>query len=466
MTSVQYATVDGTARAGTDYTASSGLLSWSGGDTTPKVIMVPISASPVLTGPKTFSITLSAPTAGATLASPSAAVVTITPPPPLSIKVSGNHLVDGYGKTVQLRGVNVSGLEAVAIDGWDPSNPWGAQTGDATPDWNLIRTWNGAGATVVNAVRLPLNEASWASGTCVDYGGNAGVVGATIHADPGSNYQATVQKSVADATAAGLYVILDLHWTAPGNACPTAQNSMADSDHSLAFWTSLASTFKGYPNVVFELFNEPFLDATDLLDNTPWTDLLNGGGTLGNYAVGGSPSIITSTWHNAGMQQMLNAVRATGATNVVLTAPLAYASAMDGWLQYRPTDSLNQLGAVWHAYTTSAYPTLPNCSNEPSCGPIIMAAAQAIVAAGFPVVITEFGDSITPNPGNTSPWASVLLPFADTNGMSYLAWTWDTWSGYTENVLITDEAGDPTHGYGTYVKQHYVCVAAGTGSCR
>jgi len=77
-------------------------------------------------------------------------------------------------------------------------------------------------------------------------------------------------------------------------------------------------------------------------------------------------------------------------------------------------------------------------------------------------VITEFGDAIG---GSTAPWASILLPFADANGMSYLGWTWDTWTGYSADVLITDAAGDPTQGYGTYVKQHYLCRAAGTANC-
>ena len=37
------------------------------------------------------------------------------------------------GKTIQLRGVNVSGLEFVAVQGWDPGNPWGGQVGPTTP---------------------------------------------------------------------------------------------------------------------------------------------------------------------------------------------------------------------------------------------------------------------------------------------------------------------------------------------
>jgi hypothetical protein len=390
---------------------------------------------------------------------------------PFSVRTCGNRLVDSQGDTLQLRGVNVSGLEAVPVLGWSPQNPWGAQTGTPTPDWGAIKSWG------ANAVRLPLNEASWLGLNCVDVGGAGATMrggvklqnspGATVKADPGNNYQATVRKSVAEATKAGLYVILDLHLTAPGNACPNKQNPMADADHSIDFWTSLATAFKGSPSVIFELFNEPFLDMTNALtDDTPWPDLLHGGGILKSYIVQtpNSPNEMTPalTWRTAGMQQMLDAVRATGATNVVLTSALSYAGAIYNWLKYRPTDPANQLGAVWHAYSVPQYPAQVACVGEPGCSPSIMNAAKEIRAAGYPVVITEFGDTIG---GESAPWASVLLPFADANGMSYLGWTWDTWEGQTANDLIRDASGTPTKGYGTYVKAHYLCRAQGKPAC-
>jgi endoglucanase len=468
--SVNYATSNGTAAAGQNYTAQSGALSWSAGDASAKTIVVPISST-VISNPVTFKVALASPS-GAALGTPAATTVTVNKNSSFGISVSGNRLVDAQGSTVQLRGVNVSGLESVAVFGWSPQNPWGAQTGTATPDWNLIKSWGS------NVVRLPLNEASWLGLSCVDVGGVGQTVtngvktqntpGATIKADPGGNYQSTVINSVAGAAAAGLYVILDLHLAAPGNDCPTMQNAMADADHSIAFWTSVASTFKSSPSVIFELFNEPFLDMTSaLVDTSPLLDLLNGGGTLSSY-VAQTPNnpwhtTVSHTWKSAGMQQMLNAVRATGATNVVLTSSVSYAGAIFDWLQYKPTDPANQLGAVWHAYSVPAYPHQVDCVNMPGCSATVMAAAQAIKAAGYPVVITEYGDTIG---GSTAPWASVLLPFADANDISYLGWTWDTWQGQTANDLITDAAGDPSQGFGTYVKAHYQCRAAGNAVCQ
>jgi hypothetical protein len=76
--SVSYTTSDGTAVAGTDYTAASGALSWADGDATSKTFLVAISNVTPFSGSKAFAIALSDPRAGATLGSIGAAAVTIT----------------------------------------------------------------------------------------------------------------------------------------------------------------------------------------------------------------------------------------------------------------------------------------------------------------------------------------------------------------------------------------------------
>jgi len=388
--------------------------------------------------------------------------------PAKAIRVCGRNLVDAQGAALQLRGVNVGGLDGVAVQGWSPANPWGGVTGTPTPDWKAIKAWG------ANAVRLTLNEASWLGLTCIDRNGTGKTVvngtqhqnepGALIKADPGGNYQATVARSVAEATAAGLFVIVDLHLSAPADACPMTQNAMADADHSIDFWTSVATAFKASSNVLFELFNEPFLDQAPLVQGDPWTVLRDGNGTLRSYRVPGTPDTVSAAWRSAGMQQMLDAVRATGASNVVLTSTLAYSSAMGGWLQHHPIDTLHpsQIAAVWHAYPgDSRYPAQVNCIGLPQCSARTMQAVQDILAAGFPVVLTEFGDPVG---GTAAPLSSMLLPFADANGIGYLAWTWDIWPG-TPFYLITDAAGTPTAGFGAYVKAHLLCRAAGTATC-
>jgi Calx-beta domain len=70
---VNYATTNGTATAGSNYTASSGKLTWAAGDATSRDITVALSAT-AFTGTKSFTVTLS----GATGASVAAPAVTVS----------------------------------------------------------------------------------------------------------------------------------------------------------------------------------------------------------------------------------------------------------------------------------------------------------------------------------------------------------------------------------------------------
>jgi M6 family metalloprotease-like protein len=65
--SVQFATADGTATAGSDYTATAGTLNWADGDAAAKYIDVPIIYDTIPEPTKTFSVTLSNPTGPAAL---------------------------------------------------------------------------------------------------------------------------------------------------------------------------------------------------------------------------------------------------------------------------------------------------------------------------------------------------------------------------------------------------------------
>jgi hypothetical protein len=449
----------------------------------------------------------------------------------LGVSVQGNKLVDAHGNTLQLRGVNFSGFESVAVQGWDPSDPSGAQGGQTGgPRWSAIAGWD------ANVVRIPLNEDSWLGLTCTDTGNS------TRSADPGNNYQASVETQVQEANAAGIYVILDLHWAAPGSMCPMLQTQMPETDHSLTFWTSIANAFKDNPAVMFELYNEPYFDFG--FNGDPWAALLNGG-SFTSYPATGNSGVwqqINTSWNSVGMQQMLNAVRATGATNVVLTAGVSYNDDLSGWLTHMPSDPLNQLAASWHPYPPtqsvgtasvgsagtgyavgdtitlrqlyavyqpavlsvtaisagggvtgvnvtnggdylqtnlptggvagastsgkgsgasfmlSNYQNVASQWSMPSNWPAVLA-----IAAQVPVVLTETGEHDTTGTVG-SPFLEQLLPWCDTNGLSYLGWTWDVWQD-PDDVLITDVGGDPTDGYGQYFQQHLRCVGSGQTDC-
>lgn len=83
--SVSYATSNGSAVAGQDYTATSGTLNWADGDGGDKTFSVPILDDSTDESNETINLALSNPTGGATLGSPSTATLTILddddPPP-------------------------------------------------------------------------------------------------------------------------------------------------------------------------------------------------------------------------------------------------------------------------------------------------------------------------------------------------------------------------------------------------
>ena len=341
--SVAYNTADGTALAGTDYTGRSGTLVWASGDSAPKTISLPIGNATPNASDKAFTVALSNPTNGLTLGGPVSATITIlaaaTTGAP-AVSVQGNRLIDAGGNLLQLRGVSFSGFEFVAIGGWSPNDPSGGQAGQPNgPRWSAVKAWH------ANTVRLTLNETSWLGLSCVD------TDGVTRLGDPGGNYRSAITTQVREANAVGLYVILELHWAAPGTACPMVQTQMANADHSIDFWTSVAKAFKDNSAVIFSLYNEPFFFGLSSPQNE-WSALTSGG-TLSYFpATSGTSNYrnINGTWRSAGMQAMLDAVRATGASNVVLIGGVEFSNNMSGWQAAMPHDALNQIAAAWHPY--------------------------------------------------------------------------------------------------------------------
>ncbi len=178
--------------------------------------------------------------------------------------------------------MNRSGTQYACVEGW---GIFDGPTDDAA--LSRIADWG------ANAVRVSLNETCW-----------LGINGV----DPtysGETYRTAIREYVDRLNAAGLRVILDLHWTAPGEALATDQQPMADRDHAPDFWRSVAQEFKHNRSVVFDLFNEPYPDSN--ASSTAAWECVRDGGTCP-----GVPYVA------AGMQELVDAVRETGARNVVM----------------------------------------------------------------------------------------------------------------------------------------------------
>lgn len=327
------------------------------------------------------------------------------PPGTLAIAICGNKFVDQNGNTMQLRGVNRSGAEYACAEGW---GIWDGPTDDDT-SIGYMKSWH------INAVRIPMNEDCW-----------LGINGVNA-AYSGSNYQSAINDYVNRLINNGITPILNLHFSAPGTTVPDAQSPMPDLDHSDAFWTSVATYFKNNHSVIFDLFNEPYPDSNH--DTTAaWTCVRDGGTCPGvNFTA-------------AGMQEMVNAVRATGAAQPLMIAGPQYAGDVDQWTQYKPSDPLNQLAASIHIY---GLPLDSPCRLS-SCWDSTMAP----LAQTNPIVIGEFGDTDC-----TSNFSPPLMAWADQHGVSYTAWAWNTSSCAGGPSLITNYNGTPT-AYGAGVMDH------------
>ncbi|HET9050924.1 MAG TPA: cellulase family glycosylhydrolase, partial [Candidatus Dormibacteraeota bacterium] len=315
-----------------------------------------------------------APTPTPTPTSTSTPVPTPTPPPPpAGYAVSGNVIVDSTGRPWYAHGLDRPSLE------WD----CGGETvnGNTGPipasDFTTM-----AGQWHANAVRIPLNQDFWLSST--------GATVAPSEACPG--YATTVHQAVAAAEAAGLAVILDLHWSDEGNLTSTSvgQKCMPDQN-SVTFWRSVATAYASDRNVMFELYNEPH--------DTPWPVWRNGGTFTCTDGV---------TYTAAGMQQLTDTVRAAGAQNVVVVGGNRWAFDLGGL----PTVGAITGGNV--AYATHPY--------EGSAGdsPSAWDAAFGYLTPSAPVIATEFGTSTCA----VDAYDTDILTYFRTHGVSSTAWAW------------------------------------------
>jgi endoglucanase len=335
----------------------------------------------------------------------------------LAIRVQGNALVDGNGIVVRLHGANLSGTEFMCVANGTGAGIYGGPA-DLPSTYAAMRAWN------INAVRVPLNEDCW-----------LGIHGINP-AYSGANYQAAIATEVQTINAAGMYVLLDLHWSGGGSNLANGQAVMADADHSPAFWASVAGTFKSYPAVIFDVFNEPHPhDAEyDPTGSDPW------GWRCWSHGCAihtGDTSAPSPNWQATGMQDLVNAVRGSGATNPVLVNGNSWGNDATGWLASGLVDPAGQLVAGLHSYPTQGC-VLPSCW-----------ALLKPLAASVPLVIGETGDSAT----GPVTYMNKELPAADNFGLSYLAWTWNPWQN-PDDVLIRDWLGTPTSGEGAYYRAH------------
>jgi len=336
----------------------------------------------------------------------------------LQLHVSGNKLVNADGQTVVLHGVDYSGAEYQCVQN---HGFFAGPTDEASV--KAMKSWD------INAVRLPVNEACWNGESYVN------------PAYAGGNYRNAIKAYVSLLNANGIVVILDLHWSGgidPGNpqGCVTAQavcqKPLPDAAGSVPFWSSAARTFKGDDAVIFDLFNEPYPGEILPDEAAAWACWRNGGSACPGFP-----------YKVAGMQTLVNAVRGTGAKNVIMLGGLRYANDLTGWLQYEPKDPDHNLAASWHSYNFDP------CNNQ-QC----WTSQVDPVIAKVPVIAGEIGENDC-----ADNYIDPLMAYLDSKSTSYLAWSWNAYGGCANAPqLISSYSGTLTP-YGAGYKSHLLALA-------
>ena len=273
-----------------------------------------------------------------------------------------------------------------------------------------------------NIVRLPLSENFW------------------LYGHPSENcspaqYQALVKETIDALTNMNLNVLIDLEWTNAGGQAfgGGTQLAMPDAD-SVTFWKQVAPIYASYPNVLFELFNEPHI--------YDWGCWMNGCQITGDIGTNKE----RYSYQGVGMQQLLDIVRNAGATNLVLVGGLDWGYNL-------------RLLATYHLHGTNiVYDTHPY--DYAGKLPANWDSSFGNISNDYPLFSAEFGQYDC-----GTAYTSQLINYFDAHNISWIGWAWVVASGnpcrYPQ--VISNYNGKPIPGMGQWEYQHlndYVTLLA------
>jgi endoglucanase len=365
---------------------SGDVLTWAEGQPTNASPGVTTALTPVLgVAPASTAgveLTLLSSTPAVSLSAQPAITDAASPSAPVAgpLHTAGNQVVDATGAPVTFRGVNYTGLT-------DTSTPGGF--GEA--QFAKMHQWG------FNLVRINLAEQLYDAGSC--------------QYDP--SYAPAVDQAVQWVTGLGMVALLDLHMSAPVTCGSAGEQEMADTTGSIPFWHALATRYQGNPLVAFDLFNEPH-DISDAV----WLD----GGIAYDFVPYGA----------AGMQQLYDTVRGTGAQNLVVVSGNNWGGSVPATL----VQGSNVLYSV-HDYTCPQNPP-PQCTTADPTDPSVILDRWLAVGAQFPVMVGEFG---WPSAGDGTYNANVIA-FAQAQHWSWSAFSWSG-PGAAFSLLATDPGTGP-----------------------
>lgn len=255
------------------------------------------------------------------------------------LSVKNGQLVDKSGKGYQLRGMSTHGLT------WFPEFVNESAFKTLRDDWNT------------NIVRLAMYVDEWGNGQC--YMGNK------------SGSLELLEKGVDICIKLDMYVIIDWHVLNPGD--PSKYTNEAKS-----FFETVSKRYAKYPNVIYEICNEPNGGAS-------WSS------NIKPYA-----------------EKIIPVIRKNAPNSVIIVGTPTWSQEIDKPL----SDPLNYKN-VMYAFHFYAATHAGLRSNVENC-----------VAQGLPVFVSEFGTCDASGGGandfnETQKW----LSYFDKQGISYCNWS-------------------------------------------
>jgi hypothetical protein len=321
---------------------------------------------------------------------------------PPELHVVGNQIRRPDEKPVWLQGVNIVSLE------WSVAGERVMKSAlVAVDEWKA------------NAIRLPVKEEYW-------FGKSAG------QKDGGAAYRRLVDDVITLVANRGAYVVLDLHrFRAPKN------------EH-VAFWKDAAAAYKNHPAVLFDLFNEPH--------GVSWEVWRNGGFVAENTQPANADENAFLTpeekaraakgFESPGMQRLVEAVRETGARNIVIAGGLDWAYDLSGIAH---GFALTEAGGNGIVYSTHIYPWKRDWAGK-----------VLLVADKYPIFVGEVGADIkkmTFIPADAQEDAATWVP--EMLGLIQkhrLHWTGFSFHPKASPVMITGWNYEPTPYWGQPAK--------------
>lgn len=329
--------------------------------------------------------------------------------------VKGNQIIGADGQPYIFHGIGLDGYEFSCIgDGFtDPAHLAFLGPGNSSSSGTY---W------FANTVRLPLAETLWLHGS-------------TSQQCTAAQYQSYVLKTVQALTAMHMNVIIALMWTDAGGQAPAAGWEMPDAD-SVTFWQQVAPVYASYSNVLFELYNEPHPF------NFPcWQ---SGCQITGDKSIGSTPY----NYAAVGMQTLVNTVRNTHATNLVLVAGDNWGYDLSKLSQYPITGS--NIVYDSHPYPYNGKDTTAEWDAD-----------FGYLTSTYPVMSAEFGEYDC-----SSSFVSSAISYFDAHSMGWIGWSWYVSApsgiqacGYPQ--LISSYQGTPLASMGSYIHQKLVNYASG-----